>query len=51
VERVLSALQKDNLDKNRLIIFVVKSKRESATWHKNNWIELTDKLIIKKYNH
>ncbi len=50
VERVLSALQKDNLDKNRLIIFVVKSKRESATWHKNNWIELADKLIIKKYN-
>lgn len=50
VEKVKSHLQKDNLDKNRLIIFVVKSKRESSTWHKNNWIELASKLMTKKYD-
>ena len=50
VEKVKSHLQKDNLDKNRLIILAVKSKRESSTWHKNNWIELASKLKTKKYD-
>ncbi len=50
VENVLSNLQTDKLDKDRLIIFAVKSKRESSSWHKNNWIELASKLMSKKYD-
>jgi ADP-heptose:LPS heptosyltransferase len=50
VLKVRNHLRKDKLGTNRLIIFAVKSKRESSTWRINNWIELTNKLIAKKYD-
>jgi heptosyltransferase III len=50
IEKVKSHLHKDKLNKNRLIILAIKSKRKSSTWNKNNWIELASKLMAKKYD-
>ncbi|MCP4265489.1 MAG: glycosyltransferase family 9 protein [Candidatus Brocadiaceae bacterium] len=50
IEKVKNHLQNDKLNTNRLIIFAVKSKRESSSWRIDNWVELASKLRTKKYD-
>lgn len=49
IENVNKALVKDNIDKNKLIVLITKSKRDSTTWSQDNWIELAQNLVDKGY--
>jgi ADP-heptose:LPS heptosyltransferase len=49
MENVKKCLLKDNIDKNKLIVLITKSKRDSTTWAQKNWIELSKKLLNKGY--
>jgi len=47
--KVNQILQDKNIDRNRLIVMITKSKRESTTWQIEKWINLSKELIKKGY--
>ncbi len=50
MEDVKRKLVRDNLKKEKLIVLIVKSKRDSTTWSQNNWRKLSLKLLEKGYH-
>ena len=47
--KVKEHLLKDNINKDKVIVLITKSKRESTTWTQDNWIELSKELLKKEY--
>jgi len=47
--KVEKHLSKDSINKDKMIVLITKSKRQSTTWTQDNWIELSKELLKKEY--
>jgi len=47
--KIKEYLLKDNINKDKVIVLITKSKRQSTTWTQDNWIELSKELLEKGY--
>jgi len=50
IRKVRKQLYKDGLNENKLIVLIIKSKRQSTTWMQKNWIDISKKLLEKGYH-